>query len=60
MHVHMPVYTKGGGGSLEGLGRGGDDDGQHSLVLVWGLDQGRVIITDPLLCFRDPPPAREF
>lgn len=32
----------------------GGADGQHRLVLVWGLDQRRVIITDPLLCFRDP------
>lgn len=28
-------------------------DGQHKLVLVWGLDQCRVIITGPPLCFRD-------
>lgn len=32
-------------------------DGQHRLVLVWGLDQRSVIITEsPPLCFRDPFP----
>ena len=41
--VCVCVYTGGGGA-----------DGQHRLVLVWGLDQCRVIITDPLLCFHDP------
>lgn len=29
-------------------------DGQHGLVPVWGLDQCRVIIAEPPLCFRDP------
>ena len=31
-------------------------DGQHRLVLVWGLDLCWVIISDPPLCFRDPRP----
>lgn len=29
-------------------------DGQHRLVLVWGLDLCWVIISDPPLCFHDP------
>lgn len=33
---------------------GGGADGQHRLVLVWGLDQSRFTITDPLQGFRDP------
>lgn len=44
--------------ALKGVG-GACADGQHMLVLVWGLDQCRVIITDPPAVFPRPL-IREF